>query len=544
MADSGAATVVIAGGGAAGRAAAGALVAGLAESRSRGSGPGIARIVHLTGPAAEAIDRTMVDKALMTGRLTPERAVSLRPPVEGVETRDAHLLRVEHTGEGTGSAAPLRLVLSGGEVLDAAALIVATGSAPRTLDVPGAADWREAGRLTSLHSAADALRIRGLVEAAAEAQSRLRVIVSGTGLVGSEAAGLLSGADCEVTLVSRSAVPGAEVLGEPIARALADAHSAAVDARWGARIASLDAPPAGGAPGAVRLDDGTRLEAGLVIAAHGAEPLLPLGLEGLAGEARKQEVVSAAHGTSAVQGTVHARSAEAVQDTAAARGAEGAQDATASTGAGGDVLTRVGFRAARGLPVDGSLRVMSGSPGLPIWAAGAVAAHAGRAEGFGEPGADDRWLVDHWDDAEAQGAHAARAVLAAFSGADAEGALRADAEGALHTDAQGAPRARAGGDGHRTAAAGAGVRSAAAEAPGSAGRYAPYVPTSAWFARIHGRQLAGFGAVRPGLVPRTVSEEPLLVEFADPRSGRVEAVVGLDAGRALRAHARTTVLLG
>ena len=184
--------IVIAGGGAAGRAAAQTLLAA-----------GVQPLLHLAGPEGEAIDRTLVDKAIMTGRITPERAQSMRPPLDGLETRMDTLAAIAAqsdtpTAEAAPASAPsLRLTLGSGEEIEASGLIVATGSMPRTVDVPGHAQWARAGRLTTLHAVADALAIRTLLADAAEGPDApdttgARVLVSGAGLVGSEAATLLS----------------------------------------------------------------------------------------------------------------------------------------------------------------------------------------------------------------------------------------------------------------------------------------------------------------------------------------------------------------
>lgn len=391
--------LVVAGGGAAGRAAVQTLI-------SADSG---FPVLHLAGPAVEAIDRTMVDKAIMTGRLSPARAMAMRPPLTGATTREDCVLAVAEAPDGWSLQVP-------GAEIQAAGLVLATGSQPYRLDVPGADVWAAAGRLSTLHSVEDALRIRELVEGVDGA----RVVVTGSGLVGAEAASLLTEAGHRVTLVARSGLPGAAAWGTEIAQRIARIHDAAVDPRWSTRIVSLD-------DGVAVLDDGTAVEADMVIVAHGAQPRVP----------------------------------------------DGVPVFTDAAGAPG------------GVQVDDRLRVHGAS--APMAAAGAVAQH-GVAD---DPVAPYR--IDHWDDAEAQGAHAAHALL--------------------HAVGMG-------------------------EDPG------PYRPRSPWSARIHGRQVAGFGHPVPGTVQRVVTEEPLLVEFrapeGTPEGPAVSAVVGLDAGRALRDHARTT----
>ena len=463
--------IVVAGGGAAGRAAVQTLLT-LTDQP----------IVHLAGPSGEAIDRTLVDKALMTGRVSPDRAVAMRPPLEGVDTRFDTLASVAEVpagsdtavaevpvgsisdaagaaGAGEAPAGPdiaarpgqgssrLALSLGSGGVLGAAGLIVATGSTPRRLDVPGVDEWVRAGRISTLHSVTDALRIREFLEGIEGA----RVLVSGTGLVGAEAASLLTEAGHHVTLVARSAVPGAAGLGATIAGRLATIHEGAVETRWGTWVVALR-------EGVAALSDGSEAEADLVVVAHGAQPRIPEGLlrdETPDDRARPDD--SLGDGSSPDESRPDASRPDGSRGDGSARGA------------GHDTA------AGAGVPVDDRLRAAGWEN---VLAAGAIAR-------FGP----QPYRVDHWDDAEAQGAHAARTLLHDLGDGDDPG---------------------------------------------------PYRPWSPWSARIHGHQLAGFGHPLPGSTERIVSEDPLLVEFtsAADGAGTVCAVVGLDAGRALRDHAR------
>lgn len=434
--------IIIAGGGAAGRAAAQTLLAGTS-----------APLLHIAGPQAEAIDRTLVDKAIMTGRVTAERAAAMRPPLDGLVTRFDTVETVEllgaperpGTGEspdvraGTAAGPRVRVVLGSGEQMEARGLVLATGSVPRRLEVPGAAQWTADGRMTTLHAVADADAIRLRLETTGPA----RVLVSGAGLVGSEAASLLHEAGHTITLVASSSNPGAAALGTALATRMADLHRAAVDARFGTPIVALRAD------GAV-LSDGAEVPADLVIVAHGAVPRLPHGWwTGPASEA--------AAGASGAAGLP-------VDDRLRVRGAlsVGAAEATVDIADGdGDVADGDGGAAAADAVVG-------------VVAAGAIAR-------WGPP----PHRIDHWDDAEAQGAHAARTLLHDLG---------------------------------------------AGEDPG------PYRSWSPWSARIHGRRFAGFGHPLPGAQWRTVTDEPLLVEAVAP-DGHVSAVAGLDAGRALRDRA-------
>lgn len=385
------ARIVIAGGGAAGTAAA----------RTLAAHADAAAILHLTGPAEEAIDRTLVDKAILTGRIGADRA-RLRP-VDGIEQREDSLASVDLTGERIG------IRTSAGEVLAADALILATGSRARPAPaLPGI-------RTHTLHSAADAVAIRAAVEQlTAEAGSPPRIVISGAGLVGMEAASHFAQTGAEVVIASRSPRPGDAVFGEEIAAQIRTALDGAATTMWGAELADVD----------LRADD-------VVIAAHGAEPLLVDGADAFV--------------------------ACTAADSAADRPAAG------------------------GIPVDGALRAVGSEH--PVYAAGGIAAF---------PLAGTHIRVDHWDDAEVQGAHAARA-LAAELGLSGE--------------------------------------------PASAA----YRPVSPWAARICGRALVGFGTAVPGGTALTVSADPLIAELRAP-DGTVTGLVGLDAGRAIRDAAARTLL--
>ncbi len=121
-----------------------------------------------------------------------------------------------------------------------------------------------------------------------------------------------------------------------------------------------------------------------------------------------------------------------------------------------------------GLPVDDHLRLLH-APHQRIYAAGGVAAHHHHDLGT--------YRIDHWDDATAQGAHAATALLHDLGLADDPG---------------------------------------------------PYLPDSPFSARIHGHTLAGVGHSGLGATVHVASTDPLLVihHHGDTPIG----VIGLDAG--------------
>lgn len=94
-------------------------------------------------------------------------------------------------------------------------VVLATGTIPRTLDVPGAEFAR------SLHTAADAQHLARELEDGMFGQ---RVLVIGAGLVGAEFASTARMFGAQVTLVSSSNAPLAHVLGEDLAEQLHAEH--------------------------------------------------------------------------------------------------------------------------------------------------------------------------------------------------------------------------------------------------------------------------------------------------------------------------------
>jgi NADPH-dependent 2,4-dienoyl-CoA reductase/sulfur reductase-like enzyme len=111
--------------------------------------------------------------------------------------------------------------LAGGGRVGYAALVLATGSEPRVLDVPGAAPL-------TLRTRADADRIR------ARFGEGRRLVVVGGGWIGLEVAAAARTAGTEVTVVEAAELPLLGVLGPEMGRVFADLHrSHGVDVRLG-----------------------------------------------------------------------------------------------------------------------------------------------------------------------------------------------------------------------------------------------------------------------------------------------------------------------
>ncbi|WP_019137027.1 NAD(P)/FAD-dependent oxidoreductase [Cellulomonas massiliensis] len=142
-------------------------------------------------------------------------------------------------------------------------LVLATGSQPRPLDVPGAA----LDGVVTLRTLDDSDRLRAAIDRAR------RVVVVGGGWIGLEVAAAARTAGREVAVVVRGALPLDRVLGPETAPLFADMHREhGVDLRLRADVAEVVPDGSGSRAGGVVLADGTLLEADLVVAAVGAAP--------------------------------------------------------------------------------------------------------------------------------------------------------------------------------------------------------------------------------------------------------------------------------
>ncbi|GGM19810.1 NAD(P)/FAD-dependent oxidoreductase [Promicromonospora citrea] len=239
-----------------------------------------------TARAAEALREEGYDGDLVVVTAEPHRPYE-RPPLSkdylrGEAERDAVFpldegWYAEHdvdvrTGETVVGldAAEHRLTLSDGATLTYAKTLLAPGSAPRTLAVPGA----DLAGVHYLRTIEDADRISSaLLEASLEGVGRLVVI--GDGWIGLEVAASARTLGLDVTVVGRGDHPLGRVLGPEMSDFYAGVH-AEHDVRLvrGATVVGLDG--ADGRVTGVRLADGTRLPADGVVIGIGATPNIGL----------------------------------------------------------------------------------------------------------------------------------------------------------------------------------------------------------------------------------------------------------------------------
>ena len=240
--------IVVVGAGAAGHSAATTL------RREGYTGP--LTVVH--GEADLPYNRTLVNKAVLSGLLTPEQ-IAL-PPLGAL---DVELVTARATELDADTRA---LVLDDGHQLRYTALIAATGSAPRPARLAGDLGGNGSERVLQLHTAADAVRIRDLL---GKNPARLRVTLLGAGFIGAETASYLADQGADVTMVSRPALPLAAALGDAIAHRVTELHRSHVKTHFGRTVTRVrdgrDAVK-------VSLDDGTVVESDVAVVAYGTIP--------------------------------------------------------------------------------------------------------------------------------------------------------------------------------------------------------------------------------------------------------------------------------
>jgi 3-phenylpropionate/trans-cinnamate dioxygenase ferredoxin reductase subunit len=140
-------------------------------------------------------------------------------------------------------------------------LLLATGSEPRRLPLPGA----DAGSVLYLRRVEDSDRIRDTF------QSASRVLIIGAGWIGLEVAAAARIAGAGVTVLETAELPLLHVLGPQVAPVFADLHREhGVDLRLGVRVAEITV--SGGKATGARLADGSVIGADAVIVGIGAAP--------------------------------------------------------------------------------------------------------------------------------------------------------------------------------------------------------------------------------------------------------------------------------
>lgn len=238
--------VVIVGGGAAGFAC--------AEMLRRTGYAGGLRI--LSADTDAPYDRPKLSKQFLAGA-ADRGDLPMRPDGYYAEADIDLRLRTEVTSIDTGR----RTVTDGaGRSHDYDCLVLATGAEPVQLDIPGA----DLDHVFTLRSAADSEAIL------ARAEKAERAVVIGSGFIGLEVCASLAKHDVAVDVISRDSLPLVKILGEPLGRRVRAEHE-----KHGATF-HTETEASRIERGKVMLDDGTELDADLVILGVGVKPRVEL----------------------------------------------------------------------------------------------------------------------------------------------------------------------------------------------------------------------------------------------------------------------------
>jgi NADPH-dependent 2,4-dienoyl-CoA reductase/sulfur reductase-like enzyme len=214
--------------------------------------------IVLVGNEPGTADGVASDRPPLSKEFLAEPATAAPPLVTAAALRD---LGVEHVHA---RATDLdldgrRVVLHGGEGVAFDALVVATGSTPRSL--PGV---EPRPGVHVLRTAADAGALR------AASAGRPPVVVVGGGFIGAEVAWSLSRLGCPVTLVEPLPALMVRGLGVELGGTLTRRHAeAGIDVRTGIGVSGIEGTDR---VEGVRLTDGSRLDAGVVVLGLGTVP--------------------------------------------------------------------------------------------------------------------------------------------------------------------------------------------------------------------------------------------------------------------------------
>jgi 3-phenylpropionate/trans-cinnamate dioxygenase ferredoxin reductase subunit len=223
-----------------------------------------ARVTVVGGEAELPYERPPLSKDVLLGKVTVD-AVRLRSR-QWYADRDVDLrlaTRVERIDRGTRT-----VLLDDGDVLPYDHLVLATGSRPRRLPVPGA----DLAGVLGLSTPEDAVRLRDQL-------SRARhVVIVGAGFVGLEVAAAATALGARPVVVELADRVLARVAGPVLSAEVAARHLArGVDVRLGTGVTGLRG--SGGRVSAVVTTTGEVLPADLVLVAVGSTPTSELAAE-------------------------------------------------------------------------------------------------------------------------------------------------------------------------------------------------------------------------------------------------------------------------
>lgn len=157
-------------------------------------------------------------------------------------------------------AASRTVTLADGSTLSAGGVMIATGARTRTI-----AGTEGLAGVHTLRTLDDSLAIRADFEAAPR-----RVVVVGAGFIGAEVAATARERGLDVTIVEMAEVPLVRAIGAAAGEVVADIHrDHGVDVRLGVGVSAIEGD---GRVERVTLDDGTVLDADVVVVGVGVQP--------------------------------------------------------------------------------------------------------------------------------------------------------------------------------------------------------------------------------------------------------------------------------
>lgn len=238
-------SIVIVGGGAAGSAAAEML---RREGYER-------RITVIDADPDAPYDRPNLSKDYLAGN-APEEWIPLRPPgfyeEHGIDLVPARVVALDPAAK--------RVTLDSGATHGFDRLLLATGADPVRLPLPG-------GELPHVHYLRTLADSRAII---ARAKTSKRAVVIGASFIGLEVAASLQARGLEVHVIAPEARPFERVLGPQLAELITQLHQ-----EHGV-VFHLQHTASSIRPGAVTLDDGTTIDADLVVLGVGVQPAVAL----------------------------------------------------------------------------------------------------------------------------------------------------------------------------------------------------------------------------------------------------------------------------
>ena len=236
---------VILGGGAAGLAAA-------EELRKIGF---VGRLLLISSESRSPYDRTLLSKQYLSG----EADASWLPLRENSFFDEAHIERLHQKVKSVDTVAKQIVFFDGQPSLSYDALLLATGSTPSQLAVPGGKE-----HAVTLRTPEDADAI------IASARPGASAAVIGSSFIGMEVASSLTQRKLQVTIISPEAVPFEKKLGKPIGEMLQRLHERnGVRFRLGSKVSRIEKQ---GDKREVILEDSGRVGAELIVVGIGVKP--------------------------------------------------------------------------------------------------------------------------------------------------------------------------------------------------------------------------------------------------------------------------------